>query len=163
MTEFHLAVLRRLLQDQGYALDPDQLAEACAHHPDHVCALLSAAGAVAATGAQITALTDAANLLCDAHANGGTDTTLSARERLDQVTDALTAALAQQDRATAALRRACEALIHTGTALVSIPDGGSADANPAGDTTGRLTATSTTSPSDRRAAGRALAQATEEP
>ncbi|MEV0157710.1 hypothetical protein AB0H57_28865 [Micromonospora sp. NPDC050686] len=130
MSEPHLDVVCRLLHDQGYSFDPDQLADACAHHPDEICALLAAAGTIAATSAQITALTDAANLLHNVHGSSGTDTALSRRERLDRITHTLTRALAQHDKATAALRRTAEALIHTHTALISIPDRGNPVADP---------------------------------
>ncbi|MEV0810946.1 hypothetical protein [Micromonospora sp. NPDC050200] len=129
MPESQLDVTRRLLHGQGYALAPEHLAEACAHHPDAVCALLSAAGAIATTDTQVAALTDAANLLCDAHACGGADTVLSLRERLDRVADALTTALAERDKATARLRHTCQALASTDIPLISIPG----DSNPAAD------------------------------
>ncbi|GAB3186719.1 hypothetical protein FHX75_111342 [Micromonospora palomenae] len=122
MSEPHLDVLHRLLQHQGYALALDELAQACAQQPDEVCALLSQAATIAATQAQITALTDAANLLCDVHASADADTVLSLRERLDRVASALTTALAQRDKATAALRRTCQALISTDSALVTTCD-----------------------------------------
>ncbi|MGN9807115.1 hypothetical protein [Micromonospora sp. L32] len=135
MSEPHLDVLHRLLQHQGYTLALDELAQACAQQPDEVCALLSQAGSIAATQAQITALTDAANLLCDVHARAGADTVLSLRERLDRVAGALTTALAQRDRATAALRRTCQALISTDIALVTTCDVTSAAGQPDGATT----------------------------
>ena len=133
MSAPHLDV-QRLLHDQGYALDPDQLADACAHHPEQLCALLAAAGTIAATSAQITVLTDAANLLCDVHASSDADTVLSLRQRLDRVADALTAALAQHDKATAALRHTCGALIRTDLAVLSIPESIN-PAEPPGDAT----------------------------
>jgi hypothetical protein len=119
MCESHLEVLRQLLHSHGYALAEGALAEGCAHHPDEVCALLSAAGAIAATDAQIAALTDAANLLCEVYANGCTGGVLALRERLDRVADALNTALARRDKASAALRRTCETLTHTEIALVT--------------------------------------------
>ncbi|MBM0255761.1 hypothetical protein [Micromonospora sp. 4G55] len=134
MSEPHLDVLHRLLQHQGYALALDELAEACAQQPDEVCALLSQAGIIAATQAQITALTDAANLLCDVHNSAGADTVLTLRERLDRIAGALTTALAQRDKATAALRRTCQALISTDSALVTTCDVTSAAGQPDGAT-----------------------------
>ncbi|MBM0261069.1 hypothetical protein, partial [Micromonospora sp. 4G55] len=119
MAEPHFEVLRQLLQQQGYALALQKLGEACAHHPEQVCALLSQAGTIAATHAQITALTDAANLLSEVHTSAGADTVPSLRERLDQIADTLTTALAQHDKATAALRHTCQSLLHTDIPLLT--------------------------------------------
>lgn len=113
-----LNAVSRLLHDHGYVLNPDQLPDDCAHHPDEVCALLTAAGTIAATSAQITVLTDATDALADTRSRGGIG--LSLREQLDHVAGALTTALARHDKATTALHRTCESLIHAGSDLVSI-------------------------------------------
>ncbi|MEH0985867.1 hypothetical protein [Micromonospora sp. CPCC 205556] len=134
MSAPHLDVLHRLLHSHGYAFAEDALVEACAHHPEHVCALLSAVGTITVTRAQILALTDAASLLCDVHADGGTDSVLSLRERLDRVADALTAALAQRDAATAALRHACQALHRTDIPLLTVRADSSANNGASGPT-----------------------------
>ncbi|MEV0430576.1 hypothetical protein [Micromonospora sp. NPDC050495] len=115
-----LDAVSRLLHDHGYTLNPKGIADACARRPDEVCALLAAAGTVAATCAQITILTGAADALAGAHTTGRPD--LPLREQLDRVADALTAALARNDKATAALHRGCKSLIHAGSDLVSTPD-----------------------------------------
>ncbi|MBQ0905477.1 hypothetical protein [Micromonospora sp. U21] len=115
----YLDILRRLTDGEGYALDADELNQACAQHPDTVCALISAAGTIAAADAQISALTNAADLLGGVHAGGGADTVLSMRERLDRVADALTRALAQRDKATARLRQ--EPLTALGAGLITRP------------------------------------------
>ncbi|MFG3302925.1 hypothetical protein [Micromonospora chersina] len=112
-----LDAVSRLLHDHGYAFEPDQLPDACAHHPDEVCALLTAAGTIPATSAQITVLTDATDALADTRSRGGIG--LSLREQLDRVADALTTALARHDKATTALHRTCESLLHAGSDLVS--------------------------------------------
>jgi hypothetical protein len=116
MSDLYLDVVHQMLHRHGYALHRDQVAEGCARHPEQVCQLLSEAGRIAATQAKITALTDAANLLCDVHANSDT---VVLRAHLDQVADALAKALANHDQATAALRRTCEGLIHADVALVA--------------------------------------------
>ncbi|MCO1597626.1 hypothetical protein M8C17_20960 [Micromonospora sp. RHAY321] len=117
----YLDILRRLTDGEGYALDADELDQACAQHADTVCALISAAATIAAADAQITTLTNAANLLCDVHADGGADAVLSMRERLDRVADTLTRALAQRDKATARLRQECHALTELGAGLITRP------------------------------------------
>ncbi|PSK63097.1 hypothetical protein B0E53_04966 [Micromonospora sp. MH33] len=111
-----------MLRRNGYGLHPDQVAAACTWHPEQVCQVLAEAGRVAAAQAQITALTDAAHLLCDIHSSASGDILLSLRAHLDQVADALTKALAHHDQATAALRGTCEGLIHTDIPLVAVCD-----------------------------------------
>ncbi|MET7970898.1 hypothetical protein [Micromonospora sp. NPDC005305] len=122
-----LDAVSRLLHDHGYAFEPEQLADVCAHHPDEVCALLAAAGTIAATSAQIAVLTDATNALAATRTHRGTRPSL--RERLDRVGEALTTALARHDKATTALHRACESLIHACTDPVSIPNPSTAARN----------------------------------
>ncbi|MFC0505000.1 hypothetical protein [Micromonospora costi] len=118
MPDVILDVLRQVLDRHGYTLQAEQLPEACAHHPEQVCALLSAAGTIAATGMQISVLTEPAHLLCDAHNDGDSSSVLFLRERLDQVADALTAALTPHDKAIAALHRTCKALARTDIPVV---------------------------------------------
>ncbi|WP_319461447.1 hypothetical protein [Micromonospora sp. RTP1Z1] len=117
----YLDVLRHLIRREGYALDADELDQTCAQHPDAVCALFSAGCTIAAADAQIATLTNAADLLCDVHSDGDINTVLSMREHLDRVADALTRALAQRDKATARLRRECDALTDLGTGLITRP------------------------------------------
>ncbi|MGK5741512.1 hypothetical protein [Micromonospora sp. URMC 103] len=124
MPDQNLDLLRYLLNSQGYDLNPEQFPEACVKQPEQICALLSAAATIAATGAQMSVLTYAADLLCDVHGDRH-NTTHSLREHLE-VADALTAALTQHDKATAALRRTCQALSRTGELVTVAPSGSAA-------------------------------------
>ncbi|MGW3607932.1 hypothetical protein [Micromonospora sp. NPDC005161] len=126
----YLDIPARLVRVEGYPLDADELDQACAQHPDTVCALIAVAGTIAAADAQIAVLTNAANLLCDVHADGDTDTVLFMRERLDAVADALTRALGQRDKATGRLRRECDALAQLGAGLITGPGDGRPPADP---------------------------------
>jgi hypothetical protein len=130
----YIDILRRLTRLEGYALDSDEFHHTTAQAPDTVCALISAACTITAADAQIAALTAAANVLWEVYAGPRTHDVMSMRERLDQVADELTRALAEQDRATARLRRECEALADLGTGLLArLPNHATQTGRPASD------------------------------
>ncbi|MEO3780477.1 hypothetical protein ABGB16_27420 [Micromonospora sp. B11E3] len=108
-------ILRYLAQLDGADVDTDQIGVTAAHHPDAVCAFITAGCALVAANAQEALLTEAARTLFTVHdSTADLDDLVCAGQRMRAIEDALTRVREERDTTHRRFQQACGVLRQDG-------------------------------------------------